>query len=120
MNLRPRLPDRANSASRGLGRFRKPPPRRLQEQMRLAEAPLLLLRTKSPMVSIAGLRLFKDDVATLEPMLGRDSVGSISRHRHSFRSASGYLLGRGNRHSKLRQASAGGVGVPQIGGAGLS
>jgi hypothetical protein len=85
--------------------------------MRLAEAPLLLLRTNKP--DGPGCAYFKDDVATLEPMLGRNSVGVDLSHHHSFRSASGYLLGRGNRHSKLRQASAGGVGVLN-GGAGLS
>ena len=61
----------------------------------------------------------KDDVATLEPMLGGDSVGIDVCHYHAFRPASCNISGRGNRHAKLRQAGTCDVGV-RIGGAGLS
>ena len=48
----------------------------------------------------------KDDVATLEPMLGGKSVGIDLSDHHAFRPASCNLAGRGNRHAKLRQAGA--------------
>ena len=38
---------------------------------------------------------FKDDVATLEPMLGRNSVGIDLSHHHAFGPASGNLSRQG-------------------------
>ena len=61
----------------------------------------------------------KDDVTTLEAMLGRNAVGIDLSHHHAVGPASGNFFGRGQRHAKLGQAGTCGLGV-RIGGAGLS
>ena len=66
-----------------------------------------------------GAANFKDDVAALESMLGRNSVGIDLCDHHAFRPASCNLSGRGNCHAKLRQPGTCDIGV-RTGGAGLS
>src|SRR6516225_7221548 len=52
-----------------------------------------------------GAANLKDDVAALESVLGRNSVGINLSHHHAFGSASSDLPSCGDRHAKLRQAS---------------